>query len=205
MKKYATVRALSVHLSVCLCRYYFSWGWPILPVYDSIESLWPQGMNQGRNFFWTGPGLQSGGLKSKFHTFSYINWILLSSGGQGFTGGGSPRGVTRGSPIHILWSIYTQWSVKIRLPVTSVTASFIFITSEFPNSVWNIFNYFISSFYLLPDLPKHPCWYNIRPYLTKFTFPTIVFNNLKINLCSQLFSITFQGISTFCCFVFWFF
>jgi hypothetical protein len=31
------------------------------------------------------------------------------------------------------------------------------------------------------------------------------YNNLKISLCSQLVTMTFQGVSMLCCFVFWFF
>jgi hypothetical protein len=47
---YAYVRALSgVCLSV-LPRYYFQWGWPILLVYGSIDSLWPKDPNDGRIF-----------------------------------------------------------------------------------------------------------------------------------------------------------
>jgi hypothetical protein len=34
-------------------------------------------MNQGRNFFWIGPGSDGRGPKSNFHTFSYKNKILL--------------------------------------------------------------------------------------------------------------------------------
>jgi hypothetical protein len=62
LKKYAIVRTLSVRP----CRYYFSGGWPILPVYGSIDSLWPQRMNQGRNFFWTDPSHHRRGPKSNF-------------------------------------------------------------------------------------------------------------------------------------------
>jgi hypothetical protein len=56
LKKYATVRTLSVRLSVrqsvCLSGYYFLGGWMILLVYGSIDSsIEPQGMNQERNFF----------------------------------------------------------------------------------------------------------------------------------------------------------
>jgi hypothetical protein len=54
-------------------------------------------MNQGRNFFWTGPGPHSGGLKSKFHIFSYKNWILLVFKSDVGPGGiGVTRGVTKG-------------------------------------------------------------------------------------------------------------
>jgi hypothetical protein len=79
--EYAIVRTsfvcLSVCLSVCRPRYYFSWGCPIKAIYGSIDSLWPKDPNDGRNFFWTGPGPDGRGQKSKFRIFSYKNWILL--------------------------------------------------------------------------------------------------------------------------------
>ncbi len=48
----------SILEKICYCprflhlyRYYFLGDLPILPVYGSIESLWPQGMNHARNLF----------------------------------------------------------------------------------------------------------------------------------------------------------
>ncbi len=92
LKKYAIVRTLSV----CPCRYYFSGGWPILPVYGSIEIL-AQGMNQGRNFIWIDPSSHGRGAKSKFHIFSYKNRILLVFKSDVGPGGGHQGGHQRGS------------------------------------------------------------------------------------------------------------
>jgi hypothetical protein len=92
-------------------------------------------------FFWTGPGSGGRGLKSNFLCISYKNKILLVFTKSNESDDWSawklatregPRGVTKGdtyaySLIYTLWSIYTQWSVKIRLPVTPVTASSFFI------------------------------------------------------------------------------
>ncbi len=79
--EYAIVRISSVCPSVCLSvrrpHYYFSWGWPIGAIYGSIDSLWPNDPNDGRNFFWTGPGPDGRVLKSKFRIFSYKYCILL--------------------------------------------------------------------------------------------------------------------------------
>jgi hypothetical protein len=83
-------------------RYYFPWAWQIGVVYGSIDSLWPQDMNQGRNFFWTGPGPHYRGLKSKFHIISYKNCILLVCKSvvgpeeKGVTQGVQGKRVTRG-------------------------------------------------------------------------------------------------------------
>ncbi len=148
LKKYAIVRALSVRLSVCLCRYYFLWGWPIGVVYGSIDSLWPQGLNQGRNFFWTDRSPHGRGPKSNFHTFSYENKMLLvfkkgyeSDVGSGEKGVKSaprpkkcpptqkvspePKSALRPKKCPSTQKVpptqksrCTQWSVKIRLPVT---------------------------------------------------------------------------------------
>ncbi len=65
---------------VCMVwRYYGLEGWLILLVYGSIDSLWPNDLNQERIFFGTDPGPCGKVLKSKFLCISHINWI--------FTGG----------------------------------------------------------------------------------------------------------------------
>jgi hypothetical protein len=70
---------LSVRLSVRRPHYYFSWGWPIGAIYGSIDSLWPKDPNNGRKFFWAGPGPDGRGLKSKFRIFSYKYCILFNN------------------------------------------------------------------------------------------------------------------------------
>ncbi len=57
----------------CLVNcYYFSWDWPILLVYGSIDSLWPKDLNGGRIFFGTDPSPHGEGLKSFFLCISYL-------------------------------------------------------------------------------------------------------------------------------------
>jgi hypothetical protein len=64
---------------VCPCRYYFSGGWPILLVYGSIDSLWLQGMNQGRIFFRPILAPTKGNMSEKtvhFHMKIRFYWYL---------------------------------------------------------------------------------------------------------------------------------
>jgi hypothetical protein len=69
-EKYAIVRTLSVRLSVPLL---------LFRELADLDLLWfnRKSLNQGRNFFRTGPGLRGRGLKFKFHTSSYKNRISL--------------------------------------------------------------------------------------------------------------------------------
>jgi hypothetical protein len=70
--QYAYVRALSeVRL-----RYYFPWGWPILLVSGSIDSLWPKDLSDGRIFFGTGRSPQ-GRVWSPFSLTFHMSHIIL--------------------------------------------------------------------------------------------------------------------------------
>jgi hypothetical protein len=66
---------LSVCLSVCRLRYYYSWGCPIGAIYGSVDSLWPKDPNDRRNFF--GPVLDPvGGVWSPNSIYFHINIVF---------------------------------------------------------------------------------------------------------------------------------
>ncbi len=97
-------------------RYYFSWGYPIGAIYGSIDSLW---LKDPISFVFH--------IKIKFYWYLRRSVsLMLGSPGVWFV---SSDQFMPSNLIRTLWSIYTQWAVKIRLPVTPVTASFIFFTS----------------------------------------------------------------------------